>query len=387
MRFSLTSLVRLIAFVTLGLAAGAVGLSRVVPRVPPHRTMTPPRYFGLNGSTFIPPGSGSYVLDAETGRVERLDLGPGVALDYGTCSPWTDAGGYEIVGRMMNWGPTDMKRADESPLLVRIGMPGREPRGRLALGPLVAGRPCWLPRRPSRLIFPAADGRLYPIDLAERDVATEGTADGSDPGAGPSLSPRPVAWACPMPGEGEPFLADPICPDIPALGGRLFVTLRAVGKDERGEGRRYGPSEIWWLELDASGTSITAAGRLTRPVDRVPPDAGTPGDVPDSRSEDERLPNFTVAPDGRVVLGFLARRFGRPGCRLKVVEVSEGPEGGDPVAFAGKARVVAKACAVATPAFSPDGRWVYAVDQRLAPGPKVERFALLDVLEGAGHAR
>jgi hypothetical protein len=363
MRFSLTSLVRLVAFAALGLSAVAVGLSRAVPRVSVFRDLAPPRYYGANGSIFTPPDPRNFLIDTATGRVEAAEFGPGESLEYVACSPWTVSGDYELAGRLSVWEKTGPRTLCGNPSLARYAMPGREPRGQVETVPMIAGRPCWLPGHPSQMLLALGDGLLHRINLG---------GEAGDPLARPEPGATggtvPLEWACPFPGEGRPILSDPISPPIRALDGRVFVALcpRVSGRQRRS----FAPAQLWWLRLDPSGASIVAAGRVTVPTTQ---DIWT--------SAEERLPNLAVAPDGRVVIAYLGRVRGESGWRLKVAPLRLDPKSGDPTVAPEDVREVAVDCAVTVPPFSPDGLWVYSIERVFSDdGPKVERVAVLEAL-------
>ena len=353
MRFSLTSLVRLIGFMALASSAAAVGLSRALPEPSRVRRPAPPRYFGVNGGTLTPPSTRDYLIDAQTGSIAPVEFGRGVRLEFATCSPWSDgAGGVDLAGRAVSRTGTEHASLCDGSGLARFSLAARELSARATEGPVISGRPSWVPGSPSRMIFPAGDGRLY-----AQDVADDGSGvvfdHGSDPSElDPGSAARPIAWDCPTPGDGPPIHGDPVCPPIPALGGRLFVSL-SVGEERDGR-RVYGPWRLWWLKLDPTGARVVDAGRLIRPDDSTGGDAGL---------VDERLPSFTVTPDGRVAVAYLSRDRRESLWKLRVAALAAGAGTAEPSAEAGEVRTVSDDCAVLTPPVSPDGRWVYAVSR------------------------
>ena len=375
MRFSLTSLVRLISFVAIGLSAVAVGLSRAVPPVPTHRTPAAPRQYGLNGNSFTPPQRQNFVLDGTSGELRPDRAASSDSPDFVTSSPWTDQnGGHELLGRLT----VREGSLATGTVLARFAEGETEPRSSVAVRPVISGRPCWLPSRPSRVLFPSGDGRLYVTDLRPGDgLATDAPADVVAEGA---ESPcRRVVWGCPAPGTGPPILGDPICPPVAALKGRLIVSLCAGW--QQGAKGGFGASELWWLQVGPDDATITAAGRLTVP------DTGRP-DVPLSETrglrDDERLANVAALPDGRVVIAYLSRPPGRPEWALKVAPVQVDGSGVPSVRVSDSA-VVGDDVAVTLPPLSPDGRSVYRV-RRLVPGrvPVVERVAIDGPVEPFG---
>jgi hypothetical protein len=376
MRVSLSALVRLIAFTLLGLSIAAVGLSRAVPRSPVRRHYTAPRFLGVNGSVFMPPMDNNYRLDLETGELRPDGSAPGVSLDYATCSPWTDARGrFDVVGRMTFRTGMAREALCQGSGLARCTEGDRSPRASANLDSLVSGRPCWFPEHPGRVLVPAGNGRVYAVDLA--------TADGDDGTRSPAGDARGVietgegdatirrlVWGCAPPGDSEPLVSDPLCPSSPALRGRVIVSLSPVW-DEGGR-HRFGPAQLWWLELDPEGTVVVAAGRLTV-TDLAGP--GEPrGDF------EERLANVAATPDGQVVLAYLARRRRESNWRLRVAPLRFDPATGAPRVLASETREPDADVAVTTPGFSTDGRWVFLVKRGTRPGRAVDRRSVSELL-------
>jgi hypothetical protein len=206
-------------------------------------------------------------------------------------------------------------------------------------------------------VFSAGDGRLYTHDFTEE-------------AGGRGVSTSRVDWACPVPGDSPPVVGDPVAPVVPALGGRLLVSLsRRVWEGDKLE---LSAAEIWWLKLDPEGRAVRTAGRLTAA-------GGPPGE--------ERLPNLGVAPDGRLVAAYLRRSPGHLDWRLSLVPVEIDPESGDPVASGLEVCDVGGGISVNTPGFSPDGRWVYAVPRDQSPGPVALKVSVLDALAAAAAER
>ncbi len=169
----------------------------------------------VNGSLFTAPVSDSYLLDTETGQMNPLPLEAGLSIEYASCSPWRDdQGRFEIVGRSVLRTGNGPRGLLERTGLARISMPEGAVEDHPADAPIIAGRPCWLPGQPSRIVYSSGDGRLYIQDLGE-DTASQG-----------ALSPQPIDWECPPPCRGAMMIGDPVAPIIPALGGRIFVSLR-----------------------------------------------------------------------------------------------------------------------------------------------------------------
>lgn len=364
MRFSLIALVRLIAFAVLGTSAVAVWLSRELPSPPRFRSVTAPRYYGVNGSIFRPPLAENFLLDARTGKLSEATIEGKGSLEYVSCSPWTDERGeFELMGRLTTRTGRGRHALCDGAELIRFSTSDTGARERVELGPVVSGRPCWLPGLPSKVIVPAGDGLLY-----VRNFGTDG--DGADEPL------HPVRWSCRPPGGGEPLLSDPIWTAVPSLGERLLITLCERRSDASGV--TYLRSKLWWIKLDETKTSVVEAGRLTVPaVDG----RGGEGSGPVSVDEDEeRMPNLAIGADRRPVLAYLSRHKGENGWRVMIAPVETDGATGPPVARLSESRQIRRDCAVVTPAFSPDGRWVYSFARETTGGPVVERFSVSEAL-------
>jgi hypothetical protein len=367
MRFSLTALIRLIAFALLGTSAVAVWLSRELPSPPRFRSVTAPRYYGVNGSIFRPPLPENFLLDTRTGKLTEATIEGKGSLEYVSCSPWTDERGeFELVGRLTTRTGRGRFALCEGAELIRFSTSDAGARERVELDPVVSGRPCWLPRLPSRVIVPAGDGLLY-----VRNFGTDG--------GGADEPSHPVRWSCRPPGVGEPIISDPIWAAVPSLGERLLITL--CERRSNASGVTYMRSKLWWIKLDETRTSIVEAGRLTVPAVGVGVGGGEgPGSVVADEDEEERMPNLAIGADKRVVLAYLSRHKGENGWRVMVAPVETDRALGRPVARLSESRQVRRDCAVVTPAFSPDGRWVYSFAREVTGGPVPERFSVSEAL-------
>jgi hypothetical protein len=219
-----------------------------------------------------------------------------------------------------------------------------------------ASAPCWFPDGSDRILFAGCDGRLHGLALPEA-----GTAGG----AATSLEPRPVRWKTRPPGKGPTFLQEPCWPARELLGGRLLVALRY----QRPSARIFGRLQVWWLELNPEGTAIAAAGRLI-----VPANGGG-----DGTPREERLPSVGRSADGVPMLAYVVMHEGHSPGELWIAPIgfAHGRRGDVPRVRAEDARRLSTTCAAAPPAFSADGRFLYAA---VRSGPNgmvhVERFPL-----------
>jgi hypothetical protein len=117
------------------------------------------------------------------------------------------------------------------------------------------------------------------------------------------------------------------------------------------------------LQLSPDGESVTSAGRL------IAPDAAAPLD-------EERLPALCTSIDGKSLLTFLGRRPGCTAWDLWLAPITSDASSGLPRVLASAGRKLAEGCVVMAPAFSPDGRWIYAWRRDVRDGVRVERFAV-----------
>ena len=111
------------AILAIGLTIVALGVSRAVPTVSPAAQLveTPPRYFGVNGSIFLPQHPRNYVLDTESGALQDFELSGQSTFEFASCSPTrADRDDYLVIGRIT------MRSGDD-----RESKPGRWIRERL----------------------------------------------------------------------------------------------------------------------------------------------------------------------------------------------------------------------------------------------------------------
>jgi hypothetical protein len=159
----------------------------------------------------------------------------------------------------------------------------------------------------------------------------------------------------------EVRLRDPCWPGAPALGGRLVVALCHI---EDAAERKW-TSRLWWLQLNPDGDAIVGAERAFS------------AEMPGARQvpAQELLPSVGTATGGTLLLAYLAESRYQGPPDLWVCPIAAGEPGRGPRALRTAGRKLAENCAHVMPAFSADGRWVYAwrwVDRQLRP----ERLAV-----------
>jgi hypothetical protein len=359
MKFSLLGLVRMTVLLALVSGAVALGVARLEPRPARFRLFRPSACAGINGTCFAMNERGTQFFHTGTGAYFRVAFPDGDLIDETSISPWQDEQGEtQVVGRWIRWEGSGERGGVEALGLARYKFPSGEPIDRVRLEMLPVGKPCWLPGPAARVLFGAGDRRLYRLDFEEERG-----------GEGREMSrPRPVTWRCRPPGVGEVCLEDPFWPTDPRLGRRVLVSLsyqvRATGRPLHSDPR------IWWLELDAEGTSIEAAGPLTEP------DCGTfhHGRVT------ERLPNLAEAPDGGLALAYLTRAPCAPHWTLRIAPVEIDRTTRLPRARTAEGRPLDDRCLTSPPTFSVDGHWVYAVRRSDRTQTEVERFSVPSAL-------
>jgi len=354
MRFSLTSLIRLLVALMLGSTAAAIGVSRLAGPAEARRVPRAPEYVGLNAFVLTPGFPGSYWLERDRGRIISPDLAGGDALDYASLSPWRDdRGRAQAVGRWS--GPLRVDSGAQESGLIRATFPDGEVLDRVATDLLPIGAPCWYPGTTARVLFAAGDGALYRFAFE------------SGPDAGPGRGerderPRRIGWRVETPGRRPVYIADPHWPSDARFGRLLFVALREI---EPGGGRpRMTRTRLWWLRLDDDGGAIEGAGRL------IPPGAG-----PEAGDVEERFPTVGIGPDGRPILGYL-RKVGDAPWELHAVPIAADPAGRRPPVVVGPGTKLADCCLPSAPALSTDGRWISAVTSDASRGAVLVRVDL-----------
>jgi hypothetical protein len=362
---------RLTFLMMVGLVVTAVLLGRGASR--PSKTATQsaprwsarPRYHAFSGYLF--PENQPHLtrlLDTETGEMTLLEV-EDECFDLVTCSPWQDGPGqFHLAGRRIAPRGNDADGLSGALGIARCTYPDGRMLNRIAFELVPGGAPCWYPDRSDRILFAGCDGRLHELSLP----GTEGPGDGAT-----AIEPRPIRWKTRPPGKGAIHLQDPFWPGGGALGDRLLVALRF----QRSSVRIYSRLQLWWLQLSPDGTAITAAGRLIVPSDDGP--AGARGD--------ERLPIVGISHEDVPMLAYMVLHQGEPPGELWIAPISSGASGGDgaPRVQAKDARRLTKACVTTAPAFSADGRWIYAATRSPRDGlVRVERFATAPAESFAG---
>ncbi len=290
------------------------------------------------------------LVDRTTGKFEPLPVPESERWGLLAVSPWRDSeGNLEAVGRWVT--RPDAKGNGEFCGVGIFRLSDATVKERISMDKLPTGRPCWVPGQPGDFLFPVGDGLLY----RWRASGGIGSAAGATPGERGSRTAdgtpelRAVKWECTPPGAGLPILDDPVWSSEPAL--KRFVLVALSLQKSVGTKKVHAPYKLWWLEMNAHGDAIVAAGPLTGPADAES----------QTGPMTERLPNLAATGD-RIGLVYLRREPGRLGWNLCAGRLEIDPATGRPQIDATTLppRVLAQGLAFSPLLFSPDGQTVYA---------------------------
>lgn len=364
MRFPLYGLLRLTTIVGVMLSIVAVGVSRAVPRPQTFHDHSSPRYYAVNGVVLNSNDPANYLLDTETGRLNRVDGDIRGSLQYTSFAPWNNTDGEGLaVGRLTRFTGSNLSIQCDRVSLGVFRWPEKRLVAEIDMPSALTGRPCWLPGFAARAILSTADGRLHVVDFPTDDAAAE---DGQ---ALEYPEPVPLTWRCDPPGEGVPFLSDSFCPYIPAIGGKLVVAMNRL---TRVNGSIYfAATELWWLQLGPNSREIVAAGRLFDPS----------VDSAGHAVSEDRLPNLVATRDGRLMVAYISRPLHDQPWGLYVAPVSIDHESGALRAERSASRELMYVAASTLPAFSADGRWLFGINPREPAKRAVVRFPVNDLVK------
>ena len=353
MRFSLTSLVKMIGMLAVLACVVAIGLARMAPVASHFRMKSPPIYAVINSYGAQLDQSKLNFLDITKGSIQSVGLPRNQYLDFASCSPWVDdRGEYQVVGRFAEY-----QHGKGVPEVVRVGVARYAmPSGRLISttpGDTVPNsRPCWYPGHASRILFAGGDGRLYQMDFSGYDAElADEPIDNEDYLADTEMAVEPVAiaWAC-KPPHDRMVISDPFWSDDPRLGGKLIVSLSYWTEKERKE---FTPGRLWWLKLNVEGTEIVEASPL---------DASDRSKTPENSSGRVRFPSIAATPTGGLVLAYLwqgEKTIGDWQVRIESLEFDAKTR--EPMSIPSSAKTITAAHVGTMPQFSADGRWLYAI--------------------------
>jgi hypothetical protein len=372
MKWPLSSILRTLTWLAVGLGVLAVGLGRSVPRTHPTYREAAVRYHGVNMHCCTEQEPHPCFLDRETGQILHLEFSPEDSLDYAVCSPWCDERGqFQAVGRWMKRAGRASDYLPQDFGVARFTVPEGRLIDRVKLDHVPVGDACWVPGGTPRIIFSSGDGNFYTYEFG---ASRRDPFDEARDGARTQL----VAWRTAPPGTGLLYIRDLVWPADAKLGGRLIASI-SYRELVNGEPRMCQP-ELWWLQLSDDATAVEAAGRLTVP------------DPEDDRSAEaateQRLPNIVTTADGDLGLAYLSRKGSRSLWELRVAPITIDPATGVPSVGCGRSQGLAGGFLPSAPTFSADGRSVYGIRNHDWTNSQLvaRRFSVTDVLAQADGA-
>ncbi|MDR3619086.1 MAG: hypothetical protein P4L85_07015 [Paludisphaera borealis] len=296
-----------------------------------------------------------HLIDRADGRTTTIAAPEGERWNYISASPWKNQDeGVEAVGRFTRSSRPAADSGSSVCGLVRLRLPEAEVIERVDLDIIPSGRPAWNPVGDGQILIPAGNGRLYSYRFASRSDEVGGLIATPEHQATVGADLMAVEWRCQAPGQGEPFLSDPVWPTIPELQNLVIVSLSAMTADDSGR-PRYGATALWWLELSGDGEQIVAAGPLIDPSD----------DPNGSVGVRRRFPNV-VARDGRIQLAYLVSRTGGSEAELRVGDLERGSNAGRlRLRFDSAAEGAARPFPIGHLSASWDGRWIHGFSHDL----------------------
>jgi hypothetical protein len=306
------------------------------------------------------------LTDTRTGATGRCSIQGLDSFDVLACAPWRDAqGNHHLLVRYQSAeGEGGARRMLEMGLAL-CSYPAGAVLGRVSLSPPPVGSVCWDPDRSDRIVYLGGDGQLHSYTFSAGEAR------------GLSLArAEPITWESTPPWAGGVFFKDLCWPIDPAWRGALIAAIYRPGYPWRHDD----DLKLWALRLDPDGARIVAAECV---LDLT----GT-----ELALDQARLlsPAAGTSPDGTRLLAFLEHDQRRKGLTLWVAPVAAGWEGSGTTAPRSAPRRVASRCCRVEPAFSPDGRWLYAtVKGRGASEARVVRFPVFpeDHCKAPAHRR
>ncbi len=275
-------------------------------------------------------GSGCQMLSSGAMTLEQLQLGNGQFLDHASVSPWRDESGkWQVVGCWTQWKGPIRDRVLVGSGLMRMSYPDGEILDQIATSTSPTSPPSWLPGTAAQVVFVGSNGLLHYYDF-ESD-----SKDKSD------RVPHRISWNVPGLSESSVQIKDICWPNHPQFANRAIATLSHYNKRED-RGGYYTPVQIWWLEFDLDGMTVTKAGRLTP-------------HIPDSLGRSELSPSVHVSDSGEMLLAYLTKRDGDPTWRLHCTKLESHPRSGLPMARLTRGLALDSRIRPDAPVFSSDG--------------------------------
>jgi hypothetical protein len=259
-------------------------------------------------------GKDPFLFDQVTGQTRELDVPGDDRWTLLSIVPWRDSQGrLEAIGRWVNPEKTGFAG------LGRFRLDDKKILDHVPLDILPIGRMCWVPDQPGAIVFPAGDGRLYRYQfVSQGDENEAGDRKGTKEAHVQAEMPVPLMWRDPEPGEGNVFLSDPVWSSDSRLQKFIFVALSR--KVSTGTRKAYEYQSLWWLEVNALGDQIVAAGPLTHPNEKTDKAERTI----------ERMPNIAVDSNGTMTLVYLVHFADKRATELRAVELDIDRQTGNP---------------------------------------------------------
>jgi hypothetical protein len=373
MKWSLSSILRTVMWLAVGLSVLAVALGRsAAPKTQATYREASVRYHGVNMHCCTEEEPHPCFIDRQTGQILHLQFSPEDSLDYAVCSPWCDERGqFHAVSRWMNRSGKVSDYLPQDFGVARFTVPEGRLLDRVKLDHVPVGDACWVPGVTPRIIFSSGDGKLYGYQFGD-------SGRGHIDEAGDCAKTQPVVWRSTPPGTGLLYIRDLIWPADAKLGGRMIASM-SYRILVNGQPRMCRP-QLWWLKLNEDATAVETAGQLTVP------------DPDDDPAKDfgieERLPNIITTANGELALAYLSRRGSRSLWDLNVAAITIDPETGVPTAGSGGSQGLAGGFLPSAPTFSADGRLVYGIRNHDQVKNQIvaRRFSIADVLAQADAA-
>lgn len=346
MAAALGSLVRRLVVVALCACGLAVYVARLEPPRNTFHRWSESRYAAYNATFFAPIREGTQLLDTETGDLEPLKVPRGERLEWIGFSNWVDDQGESVAaGRWAASTGVGGAKSYQAIGIGRFSLPSGRPLDRVCMTRVPASELCWYPRSAARVLFGAADGRLYRYDFPRIQQGDTAVTEGE---------PQAINWPNPPAGVSEVWMQEPTWPTDPRLDGRLFAVVRFqwIGVPHS----EPQPHQIWWLRLDASGRSVVEAGRLANDE----PD----GDVATDTCIDERLPRVAPAAGGDLMLAYSISRSCAPLGELRVARITFDPQTHIPSIRHAESRKLVEGCMSAPAVFTPSSDALFALTGR-----------------------
>jgi hypothetical protein len=314
---------RLLVLSTLGLTALALVVGSDESRSASWRQMQATRPIAIDHRFLSESDQSLWVLDAESGAIQRHELPAREQVEHASVSPWRDSDGqWQVAGCWTRHSGRDDQIALDAVGLVRVSLPDGEILDRVETTHVPITPPCWYPGTRARVLFAAMDGRLYQYNFEGREV---------DRAAGPT----PITWRVPGVDPRGLMLSSPCWPSDPRFQNILVVGVKCPGKEPQTE-----VSELWWLRLDETGGAIVAGGRL-----------GTEDD-----GRDASTPAVLSVGNGPLRLAYLSTRAGETRCLVALRGLECDPVTGNPRVLAMRGEWVCEGSWPDPPVISFDGK-------------------------------